>query len=284
MITCKNIGSYGRLGNQFFQYAALKSLALKNNYELGIPFNGTHHNQQCLLKYFNLDCMEINNNYISKFLYKEEKEKYFNSKFYDLPDGVDINGFFQHYDYFNNYLDNFANEFSLKKDIELKCNEKFNEIKNNNKDYEIVSVHIRLGDVGRELLIPNFNDSEFGKYFLKSKKLFEDKKVKFLIFTGGCHSNTNINEINFLKDILPGDDYFFSNDFYLENIPSEISDFYYLTKCDHNILCHETSFGWWAGLLSSLEKTDKIITIPKNYYFYSNFDPSGAHHKNFIIV
>lgn len=284
MITCKCIGSYGRLGNQFFQYAALKSLALKNNYELGIPFDGSHHNQQCLLKYFNLDCKEIDKDFTNKFSYKEEKEKYFSDKFYTLPDGVDINGFFQHYGYFNDFLDNFKNEFSIKKEIKTKCEEKFNQIKNDNKDYELVSVHIRLGDIGEKLLSPSFFDSEFGKYFLKAKKLFENKKVKFLIFTGGCHSNTNSNEINFLKSFLNSDDYIFSGDYNIENIPGEISDFYYITKCDHNILCHETSFGWWGGLISSLDKYNKIVTIPKNYYFYSKYDPSGAHHKNFTII
>ena len=34
MITFAQLGKYGRLGNQLFQYAALKSLGIKNGYEV----------------------------------------------------------------------------------------------------------------------------------------------------------------------------------------------------------------------------------------------------------
>jgi len=37
MITFLELGSFGRLGNQLFQYAALKSLGLENGYEAKIP-------------------------------------------------------------------------------------------------------------------------------------------------------------------------------------------------------------------------------------------------------
>ena len=37
MITFLELGKHGRLGNQLFQYAALKGIALRNNYECKIP-------------------------------------------------------------------------------------------------------------------------------------------------------------------------------------------------------------------------------------------------------
>ncbi len=37
MITFDKLGNHGRFGNQLFQYAALKSLALKNNYKVVLP-------------------------------------------------------------------------------------------------------------------------------------------------------------------------------------------------------------------------------------------------------
>ena len=56
MITFYKLGTYGRLGNQFFQYAALKSLAIKNNYKLKILSNESTswHGQKFLLPEFNL--------------------------------------------------------------------------------------------------------------------------------------------------------------------------------------------------------------------------------------
>ena len=39
MITFTNLGHYGRLGNQMFQYATLYSIAKKNNYDFVIPLD-----------------------------------------------------------------------------------------------------------------------------------------------------------------------------------------------------------------------------------------------------
>ncbi len=37
MVTFHRLGENGRLGNQLFQYAALKGLATKNGYKMKIP-------------------------------------------------------------------------------------------------------------------------------------------------------------------------------------------------------------------------------------------------------
>ena len=37
MITFNNIGYFGRLGNQMFQYASLVGIATKKGFEYGIP-------------------------------------------------------------------------------------------------------------------------------------------------------------------------------------------------------------------------------------------------------
>ena len=36
MITFSQLGKHGRLGNQLFQYAALKGLSVKNGYDIGM--------------------------------------------------------------------------------------------------------------------------------------------------------------------------------------------------------------------------------------------------------
>ena len=50
MITFNQLGNYGRLGNQMFQYSFLFSLAKQKNYSLCIPPNTD------LEKCFNLSC------------------------------------------------------------------------------------------------------------------------------------------------------------------------------------------------------------------------------------
>mgnify|MGYP000512681671 CR=1 FL=1 len=58
MVTFHKLGELGRLGNQLFQYAALKGLASKNGYTAKIPNPQTMnwHGQTCLLDRFNIEC------------------------------------------------------------------------------------------------------------------------------------------------------------------------------------------------------------------------------------
>ena len=71
MITFKNLGGYGRLGNQLFQYAALKALALKNGYDFKIPnqSNMNWHGQKSLMYEFNITAEEYTTEEFSKIKY-----------------------------------------------------------------------------------------------------------------------------------------------------------------------------------------------------------------------
>ena len=58
MITFLELGRWGRLGNQLFQYAALKSLSIDKGYKIKLPknlYNHSWHGQKCLLDNFNLE-------------------------------------------------------------------------------------------------------------------------------------------------------------------------------------------------------------------------------------
>ena len=63
MITFQNIGRYGRLGNQMFQYATLYSLAKSNNYEFGIPILKNRNPQNQYQNLSLIDCFP----YLSAF-------------------------------------------------------------------------------------------------------------------------------------------------------------------------------------------------------------------------
>ena len=58
MITFLELGRYGRLGNQLFQYAMLKSVSLARGYEIKVPNLDEQewHGQKCLLNMFNIKC------------------------------------------------------------------------------------------------------------------------------------------------------------------------------------------------------------------------------------
>jgi hypothetical protein len=104
MITFHKLGELGRLGNQLFQYAALKGLALKTGYEVKIPNPETMswHGQACLLDKFNIDCDYLNQDDANglQYLYGEPNWKTYDDKFFNIPDNTSIEGFFQSTFYF----------------------------------------------------------------------------------------------------------------------------------------------------------------------------------------
>ncbi len=204
MITFHKLGQLGRLGNQLFQYAALKSLALKNNYEVKIP-NPNYanwHGQQCLLSEFNIECEYLFDTDLSTLrnLYEERDWKGFDTNFFNIPDNTTIEGFFQSMFYFEEFENQIKKELTPKQEYIDRAYDYINGLKLEYPNYEIVSVHVRRGDNmtnGQTELIRAFDkNGVYDRYFQSAKKVFDGKKVKFLIFTGGQRFNED-NKIDF---------------------------------------------------------------------------------------
>ena len=72
MITFTQLGRYGRLGNQLFQYAAIKSVSLETGHSLKIPNpdNMVWQNQKCYLSDFKLDCEFLSEQDYSRIQYQ----------------------------------------------------------------------------------------------------------------------------------------------------------------------------------------------------------------------
>jgi len=265
MIIFHKLGELGRLGNQLFQYAALKGLALKNGYTVKIPNPHTMswHGQVSLLDKFNIECEYATQEDMNTLqnLYEEPTWQKYDDKFFNVPDNTTLQGFFQSTFYFEHI------EFRIKKELTPK-----DEYLNKGKEYiqslkdeyncEIVSVHVRRGDNmtnGQTELIEAFNPGGlYEKYFIKAKKVFEGKNVKFLVFTGGQRFNEdNSTDVEWCKNFFKGDEFLFS-----EGQP-QIDDFCRIMLCDHNILSHASSFGWWAAYINP--NPNKIVVAPEYY-------------------
>jgi len=275
MITFGQLGTHGRLGNQLFQYAALKSLGLKKGYQVKIPYlpRATWHGQGCLLNNFNLEAEYLVPDDIHKiqFQYTEPNHNAFDETFFSLGDNTSIHGFFQFTDYFKDYESELRREFTPKKnfiDASQKILDPFR-----TGGYEVVSVHIRRGDMmthmytdtgvspyevfGREDIFDS--STIFGRYLTEAIKHFEGQKVKFLVFAGGKRDGDDSEDIAYIKKVINRDD------FYISESNDPMLDFVTIMSCDHNITCHQSSYGWWAAHLN--DNPHKIVTSPENYFF-----------------
>jgi hypothetical protein len=272
MITFASLGEVGRLGNQLFQYAALRSLGLKNGYQVKIfPFeNKFWHGQECLLGNFNISVDTMDDSDLDSLMYKYEEPDHMvvDKNFFDIHDYTNIEGFFQSTFYFREFEDEIKKELTPRN---LDVQKSAMDALRRQCGCPLVSLHLRRGDNTNQTNPSDeldgmygtsttpFEESFYGKYLIKALNQFEGEKVKFLVFTGGKRwMEDNSEDIEWCKKNLLGDKFIFSEG----NSPME--DFGSIMMCDHSIMSHVSSFGWWASFLS---KTDsKRVVAPLHYH------------------
>lgn len=272
MITNVNIGKYGRLGNQIFQYASAFSLAKKLNTELWLPIESENYNtlgrynpvinehdyySNDLFKLFNLKfCQKKNIDYISSKIehyHNEANVIRYNPNFWSLPNNTALHGYFQAKEY--------VDEFKVDLVEELKMNDKFydhsaDKYANYKKNYNnIISLHIRRGDS----LLDNFAfnaEVSIENYYNNILLNHTNNNDLVLIFS---------DDIDWCKNIFIGDKFVFVDHRKLNE--GHLYDFSLMSMCDINIMAVST-FSWWASWLNPLNHPKKIFK-PKNWWGYS---------------
>ena len=288
MITFSHLGGLGRLGNQLFQYAALRGLGLKNNYETKIPAPNSRlwHGQSCLLDNFNIssDYYDPASLSMIKQRYIEPNHMEYDESFFSIPDNTDLYGFFQSTLYFRDFEQQIKQELTPQAEWFAKADERLDLIKNEHADHKIVSLHLRRGD-NTDGSNPSIELNEmygkdntldmhsfYGKYLSAAKDCFATQKVKSLVFSGGSRKSGNDNEtdIEWCQRNLIGEEYIFAK-------PNDtMSDFATIMCCDGNIISHISSFGWWAAYLN--KNTEKTVVAPNHYH---TDQPAYTHRRGF---
>jgi hypothetical protein len=264
----------GRLGNQLFQYATLRSIGLKNNYNITININFEWHGQKCLLNNFNIppNVYSNNNSNNNNFIYKYNQpgimDKYgcsnsmVHPSILTIQDNTLLEGHFENEDFFKEHRYIIMNELVLKDDIQNNNIEFINNIKKNNDNCVIVGIHIRRGDTYGY----GFDENNVFEFINKSIEFIKKQNNNFfcILFVGG--SRISHNENNHQQDIDWINAY--SNTFSYKNIisPGTLSndallDFSLLTLCDYNILTWKSTFSWMAAYVN---KNNNITLVNKN--------------------
>ena len=122
MLAFNGLGNNGRLGNQMFQYAALRGIAAFKGYEWCIPhWNTPRVDNYSLGNCFKMDSVQLSNMKILDNGYAPtEIERYFH---YDeemktlCPNDVSIHGFFQTDKYFKDIEEEIRKDFTFHDEI-----------------------------------------------------------------------------------------------------------------------------------------------------------------------
>jgi hypothetical protein len=253
MIGYNHLGRNGRLGNQMFQYAALRGIAEKNEYDWCIPpsdFNDEHKDHQ-LFEAFKLP--SVKNVEFFNAPYVEEKKFTFDENLFNsCSDNINLYGFFQTEKYFKHIEHKIREDFIFVDEIWNPCKEIFNFT-------DAISLHIRRSDYVQK---QNYHPlCPLGYYEEALKRLPNDTPV--IIFSDE-------------PDWCDKQQLFEDDRFLISKSNNNLVDMCLMTMCNYHIVAN-SSFSWWGAWLSDSKK----IIAPKIWFGPSaNIDDSDLipHH------
>jgi len=278
----------GGLGNQMFQYAVGRNLAIKNDTELkfdnsffntisadtprifvldkfNISGNIISDNELKKIKRSNLQGRSLSKRVISKILKITEAIKPIRFRrfvgFGDIifhPEVLQIKtkktvylaGNWPTHKYFKEINSIIQNDFSLKNDLSNQAKLILNKIKNT----EAVSIHIRRGDY----ILNNKTSSLHGgictlDYYEQAIKIIEQKtnNPEFFIFSDDIEWVKENLKINHPVTYVSGN-----------GIP-DYEELVLMSHCQHNIIANST-FSWWGAWLN--QNPNKIVIAPEKWF------------------
>ena len=258
MITFTELGNYGRLGNQLFQYAFLIGVSKKYNLPIHLPDLSIKiaNSQQCLLNSFNLDYKQLDYSTIANNRHEIEIKQngifdtYNPQNIENIQPNTNFMGLYQSYKYWIDYQDEVKHQLTVKYS-KITENAKHT-IQNLRNLYNlpVTAIHLRRGDVTGW-----YDYTEYKLYLKEVLKTFKAPKDNFYyIFTGGSsNSIEDQNDVNWVKEFYKELPHFEVCQSY-----NPIVDFALIQECDQIILGYISTFAWWSAFLSG-----KPIYAPK---------------------
>lgn len=248
MISLNNIGNYGRLGNQMFQYASLKGIARKHGYSFCIPPKDSFGTIDQKVRDANCDIYDVfgldKNNIINVTNNTKLKESTINfdeNLFETCPDNVDLDGYFQSEKYFKHIEDEIRQDFTFDSQLLEDANRFLDESYPNQY---VISLHIRRTDYSE---FPNHHPICSLEYYEKALSALP-KECPVIIFTDDekwCEQQNIFDEDRFI--ISQGNTAEF--------------DLCLMTCCDFHIIAN-SSFSWWGAWLSK----SKDVISPMRWF------------------
>lgn len=267
----------GGMGNQLFQYASAKSLALHCNTTLKLDINFfTAQGKSFDLIYFNIDDAIADAGEIAAFqqrsfarkftdrlkpnhLRKVYREPYyhFDKNFFKASCQVHLKGLRQSEKYFLRFAAAIKNRLQVKEQYCAALKHLKDKISRANS----VSIHIRRGDYLTKVALEVLGLQPIEYYEAAIQTIAgRVKDPVFYIFSDDIEWARENLRINYPHEFASGT---------LSKTP--IEDFYLMTHCKHAILANST-FSWWTAWLNDYD--EKIIIAPQKWFNQAKFDTS----------
>lgn len=285
MLAFNRIGNLGRLGNQMFEYAALRGIAAKHGYDWCVPpFHMKGIENYSLNECFKLESVTQNNIGIKEnFQSVVERFFHFDEQLFEkCPDNVSLHGFFQTEKYFSHISDEIRKDFTFLDEYLDPCMSMISEYKSS----EPIMLHVRRGDSnltdprGFKWAYTECSDQHPPQsidYYEKALEFF-DKDQPVIIFSDSPEWCKNQK--------------LFENERFLISEPSEkypdgsyipYIDLCLMSLCSHAIIAN-SSLSWWGAWLQS--NPNKKVIAPKTWFgpAYVDKDTKDIYVDNWTVI
>ena len=283
MIGFNHIGTIGRLGNQMFQYAALKGIAANRGFDYIIP---PENPKVQIDNYGLIEAFELSTNKNIGYLetqsaFKENHFHFDENLFNKCEDESILYGFFQSEKYFKHIEEDIRKDFTFKENWLDPCKECRSEL-----GEEIIFLHVRRGD-------PNLADKRGFKwayvnlqnqhpvqpleYYEKALAEF-DENLPVIVFS---------DSIEWCKeqDIFKGDRFRFSEPEgkYSDGALIPYLDLCLMSLCDHAIIAN-SSMSWWGAWL--IQNPNKKVIAPSMWFGsdYADKDTKDLYCEDWTVI
>jgi len=289
----------GGLGNQMFQYAAGRRLAVKNNTDLKIDTSALGRELlEGTPREYNLHVFDIADNFATEkeidsmkkrgdsffALAKKklgmkigsyegksfvaEKHFHFDPEVLKLGDSKYLQGYWQSEKYFLDIENIIRKDFTVKIPPTETNQKMMDEINSQNS----ASLHIRRGDYVNDEKTKKFHGICSLDYYIRGAKLIAEKNpdVRFFVFS---------DDIAWAKENLKLDFPMMFVD--INDDDHNYEDMRLMSKCRHHIIAN-SSFSWWGTWLNPNQ--EKIVIAPKKWFNDANIDTSDLIPEKWIRI
>lgn len=282
MLAFNELGNNGRLGNQMFQYAALRGIASRKGYDFCIPpFSTPRIDNYSLHKCFKLS-NAVNKGFLDNGFppIVVEKQFHYDEDLHNLcPNDVSLHGFFQTEKYFSHISDSIREDFTFHNEILDPCKEMISTLDNP------IFLHVRRGD-------PNLVDARGFKwsytqcseqhppqpleYYEEALKKFDDDQTVIIV----SDSPEWVRE----QEIFSGGRFLISEpeEKYSDGSYTPYVDLCLMSLCYGAIIAN-SSLSWWGAWMQNGKGT---VVAPKMWFgpSYADKDTKDLYCKNWIVI
>lgn len=284
MLAFNHLGSLGRLGNQMFEYAALRGIAATHGFDWCIPPYDTPNIENYSLHYcFKMeDVKEDNLSAPQQFGYIQERFFHYDDMLVEqCPDNVSLHGFFQSEKYFKHIEDTIRKEYTFHDEHYKPCKEMIDSVGG-----EPIMLHVRRGD-------PNLTDARGFKwsytqcgsmhptqtidYYERALAEFDDEQP-VIVFSD---SPEWVEE----QEFFAGDRFLVSKptEKYADGSYTPYADLCLMSLCSHAIIAN-SSMSWWGAWLQT--NPNKKVIAPKKWFgpAYADKDTKDLYCPDWIVL